>query len=85
MNTRIELLKLSSELMRLAGEDQYEETGMIKSNLSSIASKAQELHDMVKDSDNLEEWVQEKIAVCAEYMGVIHDHLKYSDGLSQKS
>jgi hypothetical protein len=57
--------------------DNYEESGMIKSNLYSITSKAQSLHDMVKDGDDLPEWVQEKIAVCDEYMDVIHDYLKY--------
>jgi hypothetical protein len=57
--------------------DPHEEAGMIKSNLYSITSKAQSLHDMVGDSDDLPEWVQEKIAVCDEYMDVIHDYLKY--------
>jgi len=57
--------------------DNYEESGMIKSNLYSIANKAQSLHDMVKDGDDLPEWVQEKIAVCDEYMDVISDYLKY--------
>jgi hypothetical protein len=55
----------------------YEEAGMIKSNLYSIAGKAQSLHDMVGDGDDLPEWVQEKIAICDEYMDVIHDYLKY--------
>ncbi len=57
--------------------DAYEESGMIKSNLYSIASKAQSLHDMVEDGDDLPEWVQEKIAVCDEYIDVIQDYLKY--------
>ena len=57
--------------------DPHEEAGMIKSNLYSISSKAQSLHDMVGDTDDLPEWVQEKIAVCDEYMDVIHDYLKY--------
>jgi hypothetical protein len=57
--------------------DAYEEAGMIKSNLFSIASKAQKLHDMVGDSDNLPEWVQEKIAVVDEMIDVINDYLEY--------
>lgn len=63
--------------LQFEDSDAYEESGMIKSNLYSIASKAQSLHDMVKDGDDLPEWVQEKIAVCDEYMDVIHDYLKY--------
>jgi hypothetical protein len=70
--------------LQFEDSDNYEESGMIKSNLYSIASKAQSLHDMVKDGDDLPEWVQEKIAVCDEYIDVISDYLKYeyktSDG-----
>ena len=63
--------------LQFEDSDAYEESGMIKSNLYSIASKAQSLHDMVEDGDDLPEWVQEKIAVCDEYMDVIQDYLKY--------
>lgn len=54
-----------------------EQAGMIKSNLYSITTKAQSMHDMIGDTDQLPEWIQEKIAVCDEYMDVIHDYLKY--------
>jgi hypothetical protein len=53
----------------------YEEAGMIKSNLQSIATKAQSLYDMVGDSDDLPEWVQEKIAVADEMIDTISDYL----------
>ncbi len=55
----------------------HEEAGMIKSNLFSISSKAQQLHDMVGDADDLPEWVQEKIAVVDEMIDVIADYLTY--------
>jgi len=61
----------------------YEEAGMIKSNLHSIASKAQSLHDMIGDSDDLPEWVQEKIAVVDEHIDVITDYLSYEYGNSK--
>lgn len=57
--------------------NEYEEAGMIKSNLGSIASKAQSLHDMIGDSDDLPEWVQEKIAVADEMIDTISDYLSY--------
>jgi len=57
--------------------DPHEEAGMIKSNLFSIAKKAQSLHDMVGDADDLPEWVQEKIAVADEMIDVIKDYLEY--------
>ncbi len=54
-----------------------EQAGMIKSNLQSIASKAQSLHDTIGDMDQLPEWVQEKIAVADEMIDTISDYLKY--------
>ena len=54
-----------------------EQAGMIKSNLQSIASKAQSLHDMIGDMDQLPEWVQEKIAVADEMIDTISDYLGY--------
>lgn len=54
-----------------------EQAGMIKSNLYSIASKAQSLHDMIGDMDQLPEWIQEKIAVADEMIDTISDYLKY--------
>jgi len=57
----------------------YDDTGtdMVKSNLDSIATKAQMLHDMIGDNDSLPAWVKEKIAVCDEYIDGMHDFLKY--------
>lgn len=54
-----------------------EESGMIKSNLQSIASKAQSLHDKIGHTDDLPEWVQEKIAVADEMIDTIYDYLGY--------
>lgn len=54
-----------------------EQAGMIKSNLQSIASKAQSLHDTIGDTDELPEWVQEKIAVADEMIDTISDYLGY--------
>lgn len=54
-----------------------EQAGMIKSNLYSIFTKAQSLHDSIGDNDKLPEWVQEKIAVADEMIDTINDYLSY--------
>lgn len=54
-----------------------EQAGMIKSNLYSIFTKAQSLHDTIGDTDQLPEWVQEKIAVADEMIDTIKDYLEY--------
>jgi hypothetical protein len=63
--------------LRFEDSDPREAAGMVKSNLYAITTKAQSLHDMIGDSDNLPEWVKEKIAICDEYMDVINDYLSY--------
>jgi len=55
----------------------YEEAGMIKSNLFTMARKAIDLHDRIGDSDDLPEWVQEKIAVASYMIDCVHDYLIY--------
>lgn len=55
--------------------DEYEESSMIKNNLITIASQAQELVEEIGDGDDLPEWVQEKIAVASEMIDVIYDYL----------
>lgn len=62
----------------------HEEVGMIKSNLFSIASKAQRLHDAIGDADDLPEWVQEKIAIVDAMIDVMTDYLAYEYRVSHQ-
>ncbi len=50
---------------------------MTRSQLDKIARYAQHLHDTLRDSDDLPEWVQAKIAVAAEDMGKVKHYLEY--------
>ncbi len=61
--------------MSFEDSDEYEESSMIKNNLYNLAAQAQELHDAMEDSDDLPEWVQEKIAVAASMIDTIYDYL----------
>lgn len=54
-----------------------EESGMIKSNLYTLSKKSLALHDMIKPTDDLPEWVQEKIAVAESMIGSVFDYLDY--------
>lgn len=56
------------------------ESGMIRSNLETMAQKASELHDMIGERDDLPEWIQEKIAVAEAMIGSVHDYLSYEYG-----
>ena len=50
-----------------AGEYDYE-GDMAKSQLKSIITNAQRLHDMLEDTTNLPEWVQSKITLTEDYV-----------------
>ncbi len=50
-----------------AGEYDYE-GDMAKSQLKSIITNAQRLHDMLEDTTNLPEWVQSKITLAEDYV-----------------
>lgn len=54
-----------------------QESNMIKSNLFTMARKAQEIHDEINSGDDLPEWVQEKIAVAGYMIDSVHDYLDY--------
>ena len=51
---------------------------MAKTNLYKIAEYAQELHDLIHDDENLEPWVEEKIAVAAHMMDAVGHYMQYN-------
>ena len=50
---------------------------MAKQNLWKIAEYAQEMHDLIHDDEDLEPWVEEKIAVAAYMMDSVGHHMQY--------
>lgn len=50
---------------------------MTRSQLDKLARYAQHLHDTLRDSDDLPEWVQSKIAVAAHDIGRVKHYLEY--------
>ena len=51
------------------------EGDMAKSQLRSIISNAQEIHDMLEDTTNISEWVQSKITLSADYITTVRDYM----------
>lgn len=57
-------------------EGEYDREGdMAKSDLRSIVSNAQRLHDMIDDADNLPEWVQSKITKAEDYISTVANYM----------
>jgi hypothetical protein len=50
---------------------------MAKANLFKVAEYAMELHNLIQDGENLEPWVQEKIAVASSMLDSVAHHMKY--------
>jgi hypothetical protein len=64
--------------MRLIKEESSEYAGhMVKANLYKIAKSAQELYELFNDDENVEPWVEEKIAICANNIDTVADYMQY--------
>jgi len=56
-------------------EEKDLEGQMAKGELMVVASKAQELANMMKDDTQLEAWVQSKITKAKDYISSVHDYM----------
>lgn len=52
---------------------------MAKNNLNKIGEHASVLQSIIKDDENLEPWVQEKIAVAASMIESVGNYLQYEN------
>ena len=50
---------------------------MAKGNLFKAAEAATMLHNLIQDNENLEPWVEEKIAVASQMLDSVANYLKY--------
>jgi hypothetical protein len=51
------------------------EGDMARGQLQSIINNAQRVHDMLKDNDNLPEWVQSKITLSEDYISTVANYM----------
>ena len=66
-----------------AGEYDYE-GAMAKTLLQTICRNAEALKDMLKDDENLPEWVQSKITKAEDYITTSLDYMKSTDELDEE-
>jgi|TARA_R100000049_G_C1896515_1_gene47876 hypothetical protein len=60
-----------------ADKDPAEEGSVARKSLFHLGAQANQLHAMLADDENLEPWVQEKIAVAAENLENVFKHITY--------
>jgi hypothetical protein len=51
------------------------EGDMARGQLQSVINNAQRVHDMLKDNDNLPEWVQSKITLAEDYISTVANYM----------
>ena len=73
------LFSLKQTKQNMARKLRYndEEGGMVKAQLQKIETYAAKLNEMIHPDDELEGWVQAKLAVVAAYMGDVKHYLDY--------
>ena len=72
------LLEMPEDAPSERGRHEKEQEGsMAKKELFHMSQKAQQMHDMLQDDDQLEPWVQAKITKAAAMVGGVFDHLMY--------
>jgi hypothetical protein len=76
LNSKSEANKQDDPVITKDGNDDHEGS-MAKAQLMAIQKQAAEMFDMIKDSDELEAWVQDKISKASHYIEAIHKNLNY--------
>jgi len=61
-----------------------EEISMVLNNLKQISEYAKEAYQIVETKPNVEEWIQEKIAVAAHELETVFSYLKFNPDEQQK-
>lgn len=74
----IKIMKVGKAPVKDKSGGDYEYSGrMTKSNLYNMAKHAMMLHDMLQDNDDMEPWVEEKIAVATDAMETVAEYMEY--------
>jgi hypothetical protein len=68
--------KVAENDLATVDRGEYDREGdMAKEQMHTIMSAAKELHSMLKDEENLPEWVQKKITLAKEYIDTARDYM----------
>jgi len=69
-------MKVKKAMKEAKEKTEYDYEGdMARGQLQSIINNAQRVHDMLKDNDNLPEWVQSKITLAEDYISTVSNYL----------
>ena len=63
--------------MQILREEERPEGEIVKGNLRNISEIARDIHDLYGDEEDIEEWVQEKIAIVEAMLQSISHYEKH--------
>jgi len=70
------IVKTLDQMKEAKEKSEYDYEGdMARGQLQSIVNNAQRVHDMLKDNDNLPEWVQSKITLAEDYISTVANYM----------
>ena len=79
-------MKVSESLEEQKDDAEYnDEGGMAISQLKTAKSAVEELMSIIKDNDNLPEWVQSKLTKAVDYMDSVRDYMASEKGEVQEA
>ena len=59
------------------GDVEDYEADMFKGHLYTLAKQAHQLNEIISEHEDIEEWVQEKVAVAANMLDTVYDYMMY--------
>ena len=63
--------------MEQHGDVEDYEADMFKGHLYTLAKQAHQLNEIISEHEDIEEWVQEKVAVAANMLDTVYDYMMY--------
>ena len=75
--TKQKIREIIKEEMQILREEDRPEGVIVKGNLRDISETARAIHDLYDDEEDIEEWVQEKIAIVGSMLQSISHYEKH--------
>jgi hypothetical protein len=75
--TKQKIREIIKEEMQILREEERPEGTIVKGNLRNISEIARDIHDLYGDEEDIEEWVQEKIAIVEAMLQSISHYEKH--------
>jgi hypothetical protein len=82
----VDVINALNEAMTAIDKGEYDYEGqMARTQLQTTLRNCKDLIDMIKDDDNMPEWVQSKITLAQDYITTVRDYLQSKEELGEET